>query len=58
MRREFQILREELAAAVRRRVHEAEHIEVGEALALFARFVDHVEAASLRVIASRTHRLQ
>ena len=58
VRREFQILREELAAAVRRRVREAEHVEVGEALGLLARFLDHAEAASLRVLASRTNPIQ
>jgi hypothetical protein len=52
VRREFQILREELAAAVGRRVREAEHVELGEALGLFARFIDHAEAASLRVLAA------
>jgi PAS domain S-box-containing protein len=54
VRREFQILREELAAAVRRRVREAEHIDVGEALGLFSRFLDHAEAASIRVLATGT----
>jgi hypothetical protein len=52
VRREFQILREELAAAVRRRVREAAHVDVGEALGLFARFLEHAEAASLRVLAA------
>ena len=54
VRREFQILREELAAAVRRRVREAADVEVGEALLLFGRFLDHAEAASLRVLAAGT----
>jgi signal transduction histidine kinase len=55
VRREFQILREELAAAVRRRVRAAdhvEHVELGEALGLFARFIEQAEAASLRVLAA------
>jgi signal transduction histidine kinase len=52
VRREFQVLREELAAAVRRRVREAADVEVGEALALFGRFLDHAEAASRRTLAA------
>jgi hypothetical protein len=43
VRREYTILREELAAAVRRRVREAPDVEVGQALALFGRFLDHAE---------------
>ena len=52
VRREFQVLREELAAAVRRRVREAADVEVGEALLLFGRFLDHAEAASRRTLAA------
>jgi signal transduction histidine kinase len=52
VRREFEVLREELAAAVRRRVRETADVEVGAALALFGRFIDHAEAASRRTLAT------
>jgi hypothetical protein len=52
VRREYAILREELDAAVLRRVREAPEVEVREALGLFARFLEHAEAASLRALAA------
>ena len=51
LRREFEVLREELAHAVRRRVRDADGVELEEALGLFARFIAHAEAASRRTMA-------
>ncbi len=50
VRREFEILHEELAAAVRRRVSGGPEVDVEAALALFGRFLDHALAASLRAL--------
>ncbi len=51
LRREFAILREELAAAVRRRVGGAPDVALDDAIALLAGFVDHAERTSVE-----THR--
>ena len=47
VRREFAILREELAAAVRRRVGREPDVAIDQALALFAGFIEHAERTSL-----------
>jgi len=47
LRRDFQILREELAAAVRRRLHPERHREIGEAVDALNAFVTAAEHASM-----------
>jgi hypothetical protein len=47
LRRDFQILREELAAAVRRRLHPERAAELEEGIAALYEFVDAAERASL-----------
>jgi PAS domain S-box-containing protein len=47
VRREFEILREELAAAVRRRVHTEREAELEDAIGLLAEFLGRAEKTSL-----------